>query len=258
MRTEVHFHLLPGVDDGPAAVQESVALARMAVADGTATVVATPHARLVDVRAVPDHVRALRARLAVDRVPLRVLPGLEIAQDDVARLTDAELEIAAQGPPGRRWVLLEAPISADPSPFPDAARELMARGYGVLIGHPERCRGLMTATGMLDELLAAGARLQLNGSSLTGRHGDDARSWALELALSGRAEAVASDAHGAERGPVLGASVAALTRAGMSTVAAERLVSSRPRNLLQVGLPPTRASGRDRRPWRPRRPFMIR
>src|SRR3954469_19785584 len=162
----------------------------MAVADGTATVVATPHARLVDVRAVPDHVRALRARLAVDRGPLRVLPGLEIAQDDVARLTDEELEIVAQGPPRRRWVLLEAPISADPTPFPDAARELMARGYGVLIGHPERCHGLITAPGMLDQLLAAGARLQLNGSSLTGRHGQQARSWALELALSGRAHVV--------------------------------------------------------------------
>src|SRR3954468_8556816 len=100
MRTEVHFHLLPGVDDGPATVEESVALARMAVADGTATVVATPHARLVDVPAVGDYVRALSARLAAERVPLRVLPGLEIAQDDVARLSDRQLEAVAQGPPG--------------------------------------------------------------------------------------------------------------------------------------------------------------
>src|SRR4051794_39545343 len=113
----------------------------MAVADGTATIVTTPHARLVDVRTVADRVRALRARLAADRVALRVLPGLEIAQEDVARLSDNELEVVAQGPRERRWVLLEAPVSADPSPFPDAARELMARGYGVLIGHPERCRG---------------------------------------------------------------------------------------------------------------------
>src|SRR4051794_11380352 len=226
----------------------------MAIADGTATVVATPHARLVDVRAVPDHVRALRARLTVDRVPLRVLPGLEIAQDDVARLTDGELEIVAQGPPGRRWLVLEAPVSADPSPVPDAARELMARGYGVLIGHPERCRGLMTASGMLDELRVAGARLQLNGSSLTGRHGDDARSWALELALSGRAEVVASDAHGAARAPVLAASVAALRRAGMATAAAEALVAARPRDLLRSGLRATNvtAAGRGRPVRRPR------
>jgi protein-tyrosine phosphatase len=158
----------------------------MAVADGTATVVTTPHARSVDVRAVADHVRALRARLTAERIALRVLPGLEIAQDDVARLSDDELELVAHGPPGRRWVLLEAPVSADPSAFPRAARTLMAHGYGVLIGHPERCHGLMTTAGMLDELLVAGARLQLNGSSLTGRHGKDARSWALELALSGR------------------------------------------------------------------------
>jgi protein-tyrosine phosphatase len=239
VRTDVHFHLLPGVDDGPATVEDSVALARRAVVDGTATVVATPHARLVEVHAVCDYVRTLRARLAAERVPLRVLPGLEIAQDDVARLSDRELDAVAQGPPGRRWLLLEAPVSADPSPLPGAAGELMARGYGVLVGHPERCRGLMTAAGMLDELLIAGARLQLNGSSLIGRHGDDARSWALELALSGRAEVVASDAHGAARGPVLSASVATLSRAGMATAAAEGLVSSRPRDLLRRGFQPT-------------------
>jgi protein-tyrosine phosphatase len=244
VRTELHFHLLPGVDDGPATVEESVALARMAIADGTTTVITTPHARLVDVRAVPDYVRALRARLAAERVALRVLPGLEIAQDDVARLSDDQLEVVAHGPPGRRWVLLEAPVSADPSPFPHAARTLMAHGYGVLIGHPERCRGLMTAAGMLEELLVAGARLQLNGSSLTGRHGQDALSWALELALSGRAEVVASDAHGAARRPVLSASVAALRRAGMSTAGAERLVSSGPRDLLRSGFRPTSVRSR--------------
>src|SRR4051794_40532305 len=48
-RADIHFHLLPGVDDGPATLEGSVALARVAVGDGTASVVATPHVR-------PDHV----------------------------------------------------------------------------------------------------------------------------------------------------------------------------------------------------------
>jgi len=37
---ELHFHLLPGVDDGPRSAEESVALAVAAVSEGTGTVAA--------------------------------------------------------------------------------------------------------------------------------------------------------------------------------------------------------------------------
>jgi protein-tyrosine phosphatase len=237
VRTELHFHLLPAADDGPETLEESVALARMAVTDGTGTVVATPHARCVEALEVPDRVRSLSARLRAEGIPLHVLAGLELAQDDVARLSDAALRVGAHGPPGRRWLLLEAPISGDWRQFPDAVDEVMSRGYGVLIGHPERCRGLMTSDGALDNLLATGAKLQLNASSLTGLHGEQARDWAMELALSGRVHVLASDAHGPARGPVLTEAVAALTAAGMTPPAAERLVSATPRALLERGLP---------------------
>jgi protein-tyrosine phosphatase len=237
VRTEVHFHLLPGVDDGPRSVGESVTLARMAVADGTSTVVATPHARCVDALDVPLLVRSLQDRLDAASIPLRVVAGLEIAQDDVKRLRDEQLTVAAHGPPGRRWVLLEAPISGDPRRFPHAARELMSRGYGVLVAHPERCQGLMRAEGAVDALLAAGAQLQLNASSLIGAHGRRERAWALGLALSGRACVVSSDAHSPSRGPLLRAAVTELTAADMPREDAERLVSTAPSRLLEQGFP---------------------
>jgi len=237
VRTELHFHLLPAVDDGPRSLGESLTLARMAVADGTATVVATPHARFVDALDVPLLVRSLQDRLDAERIPLRVIAGLEIAQDDVERLSDEQLTLTAHGPPGRRWVLLEAPISGDPRAFPHAARELMSRGYGILVAHPERCQGLMRADGAVDALLDAGTQLQLNASSLTGAHGPQERASALELALSGRACVVSSDAHGPSRGPLLRAAVTELTAAGMAREDAESLVSTAPSRLLEQGLP---------------------
>jgi protein-tyrosine phosphatase len=236
VRVDLHFHLLPGVDDGPTSVQESVELAAMAVADGTGTVVCTPHVRDVDVPSVPARVEELRARLRAEGVPLDVVVGAEVAQDDVYGMSDAALEIAAHGPPGRRWILLEAPLQLDPAELFDAVAEVRARGYGLLIGHPERCPGLMTREGGLDELTAGGALLQVNGSSLTGRHGEQARAWALDLALRGRAAVIASDAHRPSRGPVLGAAVAELTAAGLAPETAEAMVSTTPRALLDQGL----------------------
>ncbi len=142
MRAELHFHILPGVDDGPRTLDEALELARMTVADGTSTVVATPHARDVDIASVPERVGQLQADLDNAQIELTVLPGVEIAQDD--RLTADELEIAAQGPPDARWVLLEAPLFLDAPGLLEAAAAITQRGYGLLIGHPERSRALMT------------------------------------------------------------------------------------------------------------------
>ena len=229
MRAELHFHILPGVDDGPRTLDEALELARMTVADGTGTVVATPHARDVDIASVPERVEQLQADLDDAQIDLTVLPGVEIAQDD--RLTAGELEIAAQGPSGARWVLLEAPLFLDAPGLLEAAAEISERGYGLLIGHPERSRALM-ASGRIDELTAAGAKLQINGSSLIGRHGPRVRDWAIELASSGRADVVASDAHRPSRGPVLTEAVRTLVEAGVAPEEAERMVSAIPRALL--------------------------
>ena len=149
-RAELHFHLLPGVDDGPHDMAEAVTLARMAVADGTGVVCATSHVRDLMARGalaeVPARVAAVRAALARAEVPLEVLPGGELAHDDLPLLGDRELEAIAQGPPGRRWVLLEAPLfGGDVDGFLAATAEVRARGLGTLIAHPERCLPLIGA-----------------------------------------------------------------------------------------------------------------
>lgn len=151
-------------------------------------------------------------------------------------MSDAELEIAAHGPAGRRWLLLEAPLQLDADGLLHAAAELATRGYGLLIGHPERCPELVADGGRLDELRATGALLQVNGSSLLGRHGYEARGRALALARAGHVDVIASDAHRPKRGPVLTRAVAAVVAAGVDPAVAERMVAATPRALLEDGL----------------------
>lgn len=237
---ELHFHLLPAVDDGPSTMADSLELARLAVEQGTGTVVATPHVRpdfVNDVWELPGRVAELRAALAADGVPLTVLCGGELGYTMVGRLGQPELELLAQGPADARWLLVEAPFEAIGEDFHTATAELRDRGFGVLVGHPERSAdaALDDARGLRREL-AAGSLAQLNALSLSGEHGFEARRAALSLAEQGLATVVASDAHGLTRPPALLMAESKLAASPVGARGARRLTFSAPRRLLARGV----------------------
>jgi protein-tyrosine phosphatase len=210
---DIHFHLLPGVDDGAPDDDAALALARAAVADGTRVVVATPHVRFVVVDELAERVGAVRRLLRRAGIPLRVVPGGELNVDDVERFSARELALIAFGTPDRRWILLE-PRFHGLGAFADAADELRGRGYEIVLAHPERCPALWEE--LLEPELDRGALAQVNASSLVGDHGRDARHRAWQLVRSRPDDVViASDAHSAaDRPPLLRRAHAALTAAG--------------------------------------------
>ena len=241
LAADLHFHILPGVDDGPADLSESLDLAWAAVADGTRTVVATPHVRLdlgiTDAREIHERVRDLRHELARARIDLELRCGGELGDHMVGRLDQEELDLLAQGPPGARWLLVETPFEGVGGAFHAATDELRERGFGVLIAHPERSAdaALNDAAGLRREL-EAGSLAQLNAQSLTGDHGDDAREAAWRLIDDGLVTVVASDAHGPTRPPALRFARAALVGGGVAPRMAQALVSSAPQQLLDRGI----------------------
>ncbi|MGH2744301.1 MAG: tyrosine-protein phosphatase [Thermoleophilaceae bacterium] len=240
---DLHFHLLPGVDDGPADLPESLELARAALAVGTGAIVATPHVRAdlgpTDAREIHARVRDLRASLGAANVPLRVGCGAELGHEMVFRLRQDELDLLAQGPPGARWLLVEAPFEGIGEDFHAATAELRARGFGVLVAHPERSAdaALDGAAGLRREL-AAGSLAQLNALSVTGGHGEDARRSAWELLADGLVAVVASDAHGPSRPPALRLAHRTLLEAGVAPATAGALAEAGPRALLTRGIQP--------------------
>lgn len=246
VQADLHFHLLPGVDDGPVDFGESIDLARRAVADGTGTVVVTPHVRFdlgtVDVADILGRVCELRARLAAFSLRLEIRCGGELGDHVVGSLSQTELETLAQGPAGARWILLEAPFEGIGHEFHAASAELRERGFGVLIAHPERSADvtLDDAAGLRREL-EVGSLAQVNSQSLTGDHGEDARAAAWKLVHERLVAAIASDAHGPTRPPSLTAARRALLEGGLPEHSANQMVAVGPRALLEHGIRPRAA-----------------
>jgi protein-tyrosine phosphatase len=238
---DLHFHLLPGVDDGPGDLGESLDLARAALHAGTGTIVATPHVRTdlgsTDAHEIAERVRELRSALAAARIPLTIECGGELGHEMAFRLDRDELDLLAQGPAGARWLLVETPFHGIDEDFHAATTELRALGFGVLVAHPERSAdaALEGAAGLRREI-AAGSQAQLNALSLTGGHGEDARRSAWELLHDGLVAVVASDAHGPTRPPALRMAQESLRDGGLAPAAANALVATAPRELLVRGM----------------------
>jgi len=233
---DIHFHLLPGVDDGPPDMCESVALARTAVADGTRIVVVTPHVRsdfVTEPLALRALVHELRCRLAAEGVPLELRTGGELGHDMVGRLDQAELEAIAQGPPDGLWLLVETPFEGFTADFHAATTELRGRGFGVVLAHPER--GYAPQEGLRREL-DTGSVAQVNALSLTGGHGPNAERTGRALVAEGLVSVVDSAAHGDTRPPALGLARAALLAHGADRQTAYELTLDAPRRLLARGM----------------------
>jgi protein-tyrosine phosphatase len=235
--SEIHFHLLPGVDDGPPSLEHSLELAQLAVADGTRTVVVTPHVHplhITDPSEIPERVLELDARLRAARIPVEVLAGGELALDMVGRLRQSELEVIAQGPAGRRWLLLEAPFDGLDERYTEGADELRERGFAVVVAHPERARVGGATDAVIANELSEGSVLQVNAWSLTGRYGDATRAVALRLLRSTPGAVLASDAHGPHRPPSVQAALDEIAALGEPNPG--RFAGTRTRALLNRGL----------------------
>jgi protein-tyrosine phosphatase len=242
-RVDLHLHLLPGVDDG--APDEATALehaARMAAAGVTAATV-TPHVGSpcfpTVLSEIPERTAALQRALDREGIGLSLRPGGEIHPSAAASLGAAELDLIAQGPHDARWVLAEVPFAGVDDAFADALHAIRAKGFGLVVAHPERATGLLTDGGLarLRPALQAGAVLQVNACSLMGRQGPEAQEAARRLIRARLAYVIASDGHPGTRSHTLADAELAALAAGASAAQVVQLTQANPRFLLRHGLP---------------------
>jgi protein-tyrosine phosphatase len=249
---DLHCHLLPGVDDGPRTLDESVAYAAAAVAAGTTTIVATPHVELVDVPELPDRVQEVRDALHAEGIDLRVEVGGELKPQSIGDLDGDDLELIAHGPPGARWLLYEVPfegVDAGGGPgFLAGAQELRDRGYGLLLAHPERSSDILPAgIETLGAELLAGAVIAANVGPLAGRESSARHAAAAEILRRGMVGVIATDAHAPSRPWTLAEGRRAVLATTGDAVLAEGLTAANPAALLRDGIPLSAGTGGARR-----------
>jgi len=217
---DLHTHILPGVDDGVKTMEDAVAFAKVAVADGIKTIVATPHYRegfYINPREeVLAGVAALRETLAAERIDVEVLPGAEVhvSADLVERVKSGHAPTLADN---GRTVLFELSMSQYPFELANTVYKMRLAGLQVLFAHPERIRYFQDDVRRYEEVIRLGAFGQLTE----------------ELSRKGLVHVIASDAHNTRgRSPVLSRAVERVG-AWMGAAHAARMVDEIPRAFLE-------------------------
>jgi protein-tyrosine phosphatase len=221
---DIHCHLVPGIDDGARDEADALAMARLAVAEGTATVICTPH-QLGNYRHnqgnnILRRVQALQELLNTHQIPLVVLPGADVRiEGDMTQLLGSG-EVLTLGDHGRH-VLLELPHDIY-LPLEPVLEVLRNQGITGILSHPERNRGLLRQPRLIEPLVEAGCLMQVTTGSLTGSFGPECQQLAESMVARGRVHFLATDAHGSNRRrPLFRAAVArAIELAGESAAMA--------------------------------------
>jgi protein-tyrosine phosphatase len=195
---DLHSHILPGLDDGAATLEDALAIAEAAVEDGIRTIAATPHVRAADyptsAEQMERQLESLRRELREAGIALELLPGGEIALDRLPELGDEELRRFGLGG-NPRYLLLEAPYFGWPLGLEDTLFQLQLRGFTTVLAHPERNGEVQASPERLAPLVERGTLVQLTAASLDGRLGSGPRKTGLRLLELGLAHLLASDAH---------------------------------------------------------------
>ena len=193
---DLHCHILPGLDDGPSALDESVEMARSAESAGIGTVVATPHVRedypfdLSEIGARADQVGQ-----AIDDagISLQIVEGGEVAISKLPQLDTAARRAVClgEGP----FMLVESPYTDVGDLLEESVFELQLQGIRPVLAHPERCPSFLRDIARVEQLVERGILCSVTGASVLGRFGGEVRQFTFELFRRGLVHDVASDAH---------------------------------------------------------------
>ncbi len=195
---DIHCHLLPGIDDGSASWEETLSMARMAVADGTQTIIVTPHQLGNFSHNRGDAIRALTAQvqrmLNEHGIALQVMPGGDVRIEDGMLEGLSSGEVLSLGDL-RRHVLLELPHELY-FPLEGILASLQQQGMAGILSHPERNRGLLREPELLLALVDGGCLMQVTAGSLMGTFGPRSQELAEWMLERGLVHFLATDAHG--------------------------------------------------------------
>jgi protein-tyrosine phosphatase len=194
---DIHHHLLWGLDDGSTSIENSVAMARIAVADGITHVVCTPHANgqyAYDPWIVAEKIETLQRTLDDAGIALKLGRGCDfhMSYDNIQEAKASPTRFSING---RSYLLVELPDYGISHTLTETFYELQLAGLTPILTHPERNATLQADQQRMVEWMRGGLLVQVTAGSILGHMGRQAQRSAHQLLANRWVHFLATDAH---------------------------------------------------------------
>jgi len=195
--TDVHTHILPGIDDGAESFSVARKLVQAAWEDGTRTLFLTPHYRGKYKANTPQQLQEafqhFQQKIAEDYPDMKLYLGQEVHyQAEVPdRLSEGQILTMGRS----NYVLLEFRTGALRSQIRNGVLEVVRYGYTPIVAHAERYNAFAVDVSLADDVLELGALIQLNADSIMGKHGARTKNVCHKLLKAKQVHFVGTDTH---------------------------------------------------------------
>jgi tyrosine-protein phosphatase YwqE len=196
LHTDLHSHLIPGIDDGSKSMEDSITLIRELWDLGYRKLITTPHIMADYYKNTPDIILSgledLRAELKKQGIAMEVEAAAEYMLDDgfMTKLEDGNLLTF-----GNKFILVELPYVEEPPNLGTIFFELQTNGYQVVLAHPERYNYWHQDFSKYQDLFDRNIFLQININSLTGWYSPESKAVVEKLIENGLVSFLGSDLH---------------------------------------------------------------
>ena len=194
--TDMHSHMIPGIDDGAQTLEDSVAMIKEFQAMGYQSIVTTPHIKSDyfpnDPAVINNGLQELRQGLLAQGIHFPVKAAAEYYVDErFLEMLDAAPLLTIN----KNEVLIEFSFVFEPLHLNDILFRMQTKGYRPVIAHPERYNYYHLKPQAYRELKDRGCLLQLNAIALTGYYGRTVKDMAEKFLDDGLYDYCGSDMH---------------------------------------------------------------
>lgn len=194
--TDIHCHIVPGVDDGSPTVETSLELLERMHSWGLRRIIATPHMTQDTFENTPDILDP--ALQSLQDAAAGPFPDMEITRSCEHRIDDffiSQLEKGLILPFPGNFILVENSFVQEPWNLDQMLFDLHIKGYHPIMAHPERFRYYQANRERYKQLHNAGNLFQINLLSLSGYYGKSTKQQAEWLINEGLVDFIGTDLH---------------------------------------------------------------
>lgn len=195
--TDIHCHIIPGVDDGSPDSATSAELVERMMSWGIDRIIATPHVTESSFQNTPDILDPALEELN-DELRHRNI-GMEVSRSSENRIDDffrSQLNAGLIVPYPNNYILVENSFVQEPFQLDQFLYDLRLKGLIPILAHPERYPYYSYDNpGRYEALHRAGTLFQINVLSLAGHYGKMEKKTAEMLIEKGMADFLGTDLH---------------------------------------------------------------